>query len=102
MPRKSPFCIALEEWDRKQLELMARKYTSAYYRVVRAKIVLLAARGMENDEIGRRLDVPRQVVSKWRKRYFERGIEGLEDEPRKGRPPLFFSSGGRPGKSSCL
>ncbi len=102
MPRKSPYSIVLTEREKGQLESMARKYTAAYFRVVRAKIVLLAAQGLENDEIGQRLDLPRQIVSKWRKRFFERRLEGLEDEPRKGRPPVFFPSGDRPSKGPCL
>ncbi len=102
MPRKSPYNIVLTETEKRKLESMARKYTSAYYRVLRAKIVLMAAQGIENDEIGRRLDVPRQIVSKWRKRFFERRIDGLEDEPRRGRPSVFFPSGGNSDKSACL
>jgi len=102
MPRKSPYRIVLTREEKEKLESIARKYTSAYYRVVRTKIVLLAAKGIENDEIGRRLDLTRQIASKWRKRFFERGVDGLEDEPRQGRPPDFFPSGGSPGKSSCL
>lgn len=100
MPRESPYRIVLTEYERTELESIARKYTSAYYRVVRAKIVLLATQGMDNDAIGRRLGSPRQAVSKWRKRFFERRLEGLEDEPRQGRPPVFFPAGGRPGKSA--
>lgn len=102
MPRKSPYTIVLTKTEKERLAILARKYTSAYYKVVRAKIVLMAAQGVENDEIGQRLDLPRQIVSKWRKRYFERGLEGLEDEPRRGRPPVFFPSGGSADKGSRL
>ena len=93
MPRRSPFDIELTPEEKAQLELVARKYTSAYYSVVRAKIVLLGAEDVENDEIARRLDLPRQVVSKWRKRFFEERLVGLEDRPRSGRPPVFAPSG---------
>jgi transposase len=51
--------------------------------------VLLAAQGQENTEIARRLDTPVQIVSKWRKRFFEHGLLGLEERPRGGRPPVF-------------
>jgi len=95
MPRKSPYEIVLTEDERKALRKMARKYTSPYYHVVRAKIVLMAEQGIENKVIGQKLDLPRQIVSKWRKRFFERRLAGLEDEPRRGRPPIFFPSGGR-------
>jgi transposase len=49
----------------------------------------LAAEGIANDEIGTRLSVPRQIVSKWRKRFFEQRTVGLQDEVRSGRPPAF-------------
>jgi len=68
---------------------MARKYTSPYYEVLRAKVILLAAEGLENKEIGERLDLPRQIVSKWRKRFFEQRLAGLQDRPRHGRPCCF-------------
>jgi transposase len=57
--------------------------------VVRAKIVLYAAQGLDNDQIAARLDTPRQIVSKWRKRFFEERLAGLEDRPRRGRPARF-------------
>lgn len=89
MSRKSPYGIVLSNCERDKLEGIARKYTSPYYEVVRAKIVLLAAEGLENLEIGKSLDVPRQIVSKWRKRFFELRLEGLQDESRPGRPAFF-------------
>ncbi len=49
---------------------------------MRAKIVLLAAEGLENKAIGERLDLPRPVVSKWRKRFFRERLAGLEDRSR--------------------
>ena len=89
MPRHSPYSIVLSDGEREQLESLARRYTAPYVEVVRAKIVLYAARGLENQEISARLDLPRQIVSKWRKRFYERRMEGLQDEPRSGRPPGF-------------
>ncbi len=88
MPRKSPYAIILSVEDRYELETRARKYTSPY-RDIRAKIVLMAAQGFTNDVIAARLDTPRQIVSKWRKRFFERGFPGLEEEPRGGAPARF-------------
>jgi len=97
MPRSSPFEIVLTAEEREALEAMARKYTSPYRDVVRAKVVLLAAEGLQNIEIARRLDLPRQIVSKWRKRFFEERLEGLQERPRRGRPPTFSPSGGGGG-----
>lgn len=89
MPRKSPFEIHLSVEERKILEQRARRYTLPYRDVVRAKMILLAAEGQKNKAIAEQLDVPRPKVSKWRKRFFERGLAGLEDEPRGGRPSAF-------------
>ncbi|MGH9031421.1 MAG: helix-turn-helix domain-containing protein, partial [Acidimicrobiia bacterium] len=45
--------------------------------------------GLRNDQIAARLDCGRDVVSQWRKRFFEQRLAGLEDRPRRGRPPTF-------------
>lgn len=99
MPRESPFVIHLSREERKVLEDRSRHYTLPYRDVVRAKIVLLAADGLENKEIGERLDTPRPVVSKWRKRFFRDRLAGLEERPRRGRPSGFSPSGRRAGES---
>ena len=79
MPRKSPYSIKLNDAERSALATLARKYTSPYYSVLRAKMILLAAQGQRNDQIAASLSVPRQIVSKWRKRFFEERLAGLED-----------------------
>jgi transposase len=89
MPRKSPYRLSLTAEQRHELEARARRYTLPYRDVVRAKIVLMAAQGLDNDEIAVRLDTRREIVSKWRKRFFESGLAGLEERPRGGRPPVF-------------
>ena len=89
MPRKCPYRIELSASERARLEATARKYTSSYRDVIRAKIVLYAAEGLDNDTIGARLDTPRQIVSKWRKRFFRERLRGLEERSRGGRPALF-------------
>ena len=89
MPQISPYPINLNDTERSQLGGQARKYTSPYYSVLRAKMILLAAQGQRNDQIAATLSVPRQIVSKWRKRFFEERLAGLEAEPRTGRPPVF-------------
>lgn len=89
MPRTSPFRVVLDRKERSLLEARARRYTSLHRDVMRAKIVLMAARGLRNDEIALRLDTRRQIVSKWRKRFFEERLAGLEERPRRGRPAVF-------------
>ena len=93
MPRRSPFVIILADREQAELEARARQYTSSYRDVVRAKIVLYAADGMQNKEIAVRLDTSPQIVSKWRKRFFEQRLEGLDEAPRPGRPGSFPPQG---------
>ena len=95
MPRPSPYVITLSPAVRADLEARSRRYTSPYREVVRAKIVLMAADGLENTAIASRLDLPFQIVSKWRKRFFEEGLPGLEERPRTGRSPVFPPRAGR-------
>lgn len=89
MPRNSPYIIDLSSKERAELEWRSRKYTSPYFEIMRAKVILLAAQGLENKQIGERLDLPRQIVSKWRKRFFYERLPGLEDRGGRGRPPNF-------------
>ena len=89
MPRISPFCIVLTSEESTQLVTITRKYTSPYCDIIRAKVVLLAAKGLENKQIAERLDLPRQIVAKWRKRFFEERLAGLEERSRRGRPRVF-------------
>jgi transposase-like protein len=97
MPRTSPDAIQLSASEKLQLETQAPKYRSPYYAVLRAKMILLAAQGQHNDRIAASLSVPRQIVSKWRKRFFEERLGGLEDESRTGRPPVLPRRSGRAG-----
>ena len=88
MPRKSPFILLLDCNEKQYLEAITRKYTSPYRDVMRAKVVL-AAQGLSNKEIGEKLDLPRQIVSKWRKRFFDQRLAGLQERSRRGRPHFF-------------
>ena len=89
MPRRSPFRIRLTRRERAELVRRSGKYQSAYRDVIRAKIVLLASKGLANDAIGACLNTPRQIVSKWRQRFYTDRLCGLEDRPRGGRPAHF-------------
>jgi transposase len=89
MARRSPFVIVLSDEDRCELERRTRCYSLAYSRVTRARIVLLAAEGWANVDIAEELSVHVGVVSRWRKRFGEAGVAGLDDRPRSGRPRAF-------------
>ena len=102
MPRRSPYDIALTEKEDGELRRIVRKYTLPHFLVLRAKMILLAAQGLENKEIAERLDVRREGVVKWRKRFFLERLDGLYDQARPGRPPVFSPSSGRRGESAGL
>ena len=89
MPRRSPYQIVLSPAEERELERISRRYTAPYYEVIRAKVVLLAAQGFDNKIIGLKLSIPRQVVSRWRKRFFDLRVLGLQDRARPGRPSVF-------------
>lgn len=91
MPRKSPFHIELSAMEAAELNRRAVRYTLPYFEVVRAKMILMAAQGIDNDEIAARLDTRREVVSQWRKRFFEDRLAGLEERARPGRPRALSS-----------
>src|SRR6266851_3879988 len=92
MTRPSPFVIMLSDADRAELQRRARCYTAPHAELLRAKIVLLAAEGTENTVIAARLDVHVGVVSRWRGRFAEEGIDGLADRKRSGRPRVFAAT----------
>lgn len=67
MPRKRPFAILLDQEEKAKLERLSRQYTSPYCDVMRAKVVLLAAEGLSNKEIGERLgrkEIAQEVVNR--------------------------------------
>jgi transposase len=72
--------------QRTLLTAQARTATAPYRQVLRAKIVLLAAAGLANATIARRLGVTVNTVRKWRGRFAAEGLVGLADRPRSGRP----------------
>ncbi|MBC7941374.1 MAG: helix-turn-helix domain-containing protein [Chitinophagaceae bacterium] len=86
MPRRSPFHIELSTEEAAELNRRAVRYTLPYFEVIRAKMILLAAQGIDNDEIAAHLDTRREVVSQWRKRFFTDRLAGLDERVRPGRP----------------
>jgi hypothetical protein len=102
MSRKSPFPIDLSEDEEKELRRRAEKYTLPYLQVLRAKMILLAADGWPNKRIAEHLNCRREVVWKWRKRFFERRLQGLDDSDRPGRPPVFPPRGHRSGQGDRM
>src|SRR5690625_1373882 len=78
--------LVLRDGDRAELTGMTRASTVKAGLAQRARIVLLAASGESNTAIAEKVGVSRPTVITWRNRYQARGIEGLADEARPGRP----------------
>jgi transposase len=89
--RRSPFVVRLSSEDRAVLEERSASRSASHALVVRARIVLLSAGGLQNVDIAARVGVCVDVVSRWRKRFCEEGIVGLADRARSGRPRRFGS-----------
>ena len=78
--------IVLSEAERATLERWARRPTTAQALALRSRIVLAAAAGQANIEIGAALGCHPVTVGKWRRRFAQRRLDGLSDEPRPGAP----------------
>jgi transposase len=80
--------ITLTQSDRQTLEKWARGRSTPVRLTQRAQIVLLAAEGMANKDIATELGTTRILVGRWRSRFAEFGLSGIEkDAPRGGRKP---------------
>jgi len=78
--------IALADAERRELEQLKRSRCTSVRLAERAAIVLLAADGLENQQIAQQMGVSRQKVARWRDRYAQKGLAGIEkDAPRAGR-----------------
>jgi transposase len=102
MPRHSPYQVVLSPEERDTLTARAAQYTRPYFEVQRAKMILLAAEGWTNDAIAHGLQTRREVVSLWRKRFYDDRLAGLDDRPRSGRPRVFSPRRGRRRQSARL
>jgi hypothetical protein len=96
MPGPKPSAIKLNDVERQGLELLVRRYTTGQQKVIRARIVLLAAMGKNNREIANELEVSLDMVRLWRQRWLDLQPislddlsieERLDDLPRPGAPP---------------
>lgn len=79
--------IELSEPERETLERWARRPKSAQALALRCRIVLAAAEGGTDREIAAALGCHRATVGKWRARFAQLRLDGLQDEPRPGAPP---------------
>jgi transposase len=85
MPKRAVEVVLSDE-DRRVLERWARRPKSSQALALRCRIVLAAAEGELSQDIAARLGCTNSTVGKWRGRFARRGLDGLHDEPRPGKP----------------
>src|SRR3954471_19693749 len=81
--------VHLSRKDRKVLEACCRSPMTLQRDLKRARIVLLAADGRRTRPIAKEVGVQPRIVSRWRHRYADHGLEGLQDKPRPGKQPIY-------------
>src|SRR5216110_2798737 len=81
--------VHLSRKDRKVLEACCRSPLTLQRDLKRARIVLLAAAGRSTRSIAKEVGVQPRIVSRWRHRYADHGLEGLQDKPRPGKQPIY-------------
>jgi transposase len=80
--------IVLSDAERDELNKLARSKLSSVRLALRARIILLAAKGMQNRAIAEQLKIGRIQVSRWRERYLESRLAGIEHDLARGAPPV--------------
>src|SRR5919199_2953542 len=86
MPSPHAVSISVADAERAALEGWARRRKTAQGLARRARVVLACAEGGTNGAVAQALRVSRPTVALWRRRFAERGLDGLLDEPRPGAP----------------
>ena len=85
--RVAPTILLPTEQERELTRLARSKRTSVRL-AQRARIVLLAAQGLQNKDIAEQLGIGRVQVARWRERYLECGLQGIERDLPRGAPAL--------------
>src|SRR6516164_5411968 len=89
MPMRRACQITLTEVDRTTLERWSRGRSTQARLVTRARVVLAASEGKDNQDIAAELNISRGAVARWRDRFAAAGIAGIvKDALRGGRPPM--------------
>ena len=85
--RVAPWIVLTDEQE-VELTRLARSKRTSVRLAQRAQIVLLAAQGLQNKDIAEQLGVGRVQVARWRERYLESGLQGIERDLPRGAPPV--------------
>jgi len=88
MTRRAPEIVLTGE-ERESLEKIVRSPSSEQRAVIRARVVLLAADGLRNEQIQQELRISKPVVVKWRARFAIGRMSGLSDEAGRGRKRIY-------------
>src|SRR4029453_5477530 len=88
--------VHLSKKDRKVLEACCRSPVTLQRDLKRARIVLLGAGGRRTRWTAKEVGVQPRIVSLWRHRYADQGLEGLQDKPRPGKQPIYTKATAKP------
>lgn len=88
MPRNAP-ALSCSPEVKARLVSTSKSRTEEARAVERARIILACLEGKEIQQVARELNSSIPTVSKWRRRFSQRGLEGLRDRPRSGKPPRY-------------
>ena len=80
--------IVLTDEEESELSRLARSKRTSVRLAQRAQIVLLAAQGLQNKDIAEQLGIGRVQVARWRERYLQLGLQGIERDLPRGAPPV--------------
>lgn len=95
MPGPQPEPVELSESEYNELQQLVNKHTTAQQIALRARVILLAAKGLNHRQIGRELKISRAMARTWRRRWIGSAdsaisaADRLQDADRSGRPPTF-------------
>jgi len=84
--------IELTQEEEAELVRVAQSKLSSVRLAQRASIVLLAAQGLQDLQIGQALGIDRITAARWRRRYIESGLSGIEQDLPRGAPPTKVDS----------
>jgi transposase len=87
--------VRLKLKERKELEARCRSPRTSQGALKRARIVLLAADGRSTRSIAKEVGVQPRIVSRWRHRFADHGLDGLNDKPRPGKEPIYTDATGK-------